>query len=90
MAGSQLRSQEDRQTEMDQQTACQLLVLCHFRQFALGRAHEYQQDPRVTWMELQVLDIGSGTGTENDGADSANFELFICGVPDASSPHGKL
>ena len=47
-----MRSQEDRPTEMDHRTACQLLILCHFRQFALECERVYQQDPRATWIPL--------------------------------------
>ena len=42
------------QTEVDHRTACQLLILCHFRQFALERERVFQQDPRATWMRPLV------------------------------------
>ena len=53
-ARSQVRSQEDRQTETDHRVACRLRILCHFRQFAVGRERVQQQDPRATWVELQM------------------------------------
>ena len=54
-----MRAQEDRQTEMDHRTACQLLIP---HQIALERDRVQQRDPResaqqqnlgATWMELQ-------------------------------------
>ena len=77
-AESEVRSQEGRQTEMDHRTACQLLILCHFRQFALERERVYQQDLRATWRKLQVC-----LARRNDGSDSANFEFSTCGVTGA-------
>ena len=44
----------DRQNETDNRIACRLLIPVHFLQFALGRERVQQQDPRVTWMELQM------------------------------------
>ena len=90
-AGAEVRSQQDRQIEMDHRTPCQLQMLCHFRQFALERERVYQHDPRATWMEQQVrLDMGCCTGTLNndDVSDSANFEFSTRCVTVAVSPPG--
>ena len=81
-------SQEDRQTEMDHRTACQLIILCHCRQSALERERIYRQDPRATWMRLQVCltrctwDVAQGLNMMmTETQQISNFSLVASRAP---------
>ena len=67
---------------MDHRTACDLLILCHFRQCALARERVCTV---CTWMHLLIvlgaLDVGCGAGTENNLSRSLSLTLVSLGVP---------
>ena len=78
-----MRAQEDRQSGMDRQTACQLLIPQRDPRESAQQQGQ-QQGPRATWMELQMC-LASDMTQELRMVTQTRQTLQISSFPHAAS-----